>query len=170
MKKPVIEYRTLPDVPDPSVNTVFSIHPSQWHRTEWFLRGGNLAQSAAIFIPGSNPGDWPPNPQVLTRACDERIVVWLEPEDQSGLSALAAPLIVRDEVAAVVYLESSGPEHRFDEGHMQVLTAVAGMAAVAWENATILGWLQEENERLQTQLKIEHGMVGPSEKLRRSRV
>jgi two-component system response regulator HydG len=40
------------------------------------------------------------------------------------------------------------------------------MAAVAWENATILGWLQEENERLQTQLKIEHGMVGPSEKLR----
>ncbi len=123
------------------------------------------ASRAAIFIPGSNPGDWPPNPQVLTRACDERIVVWLEPEDQSGLSALAAPLIVRGEVAAVVYLESSGPEYRFDEGHMQVLTAVAGMAAVAWENATILGWLQEENERLQTQLKIEHGMVGVSDKL-----
>jgi Nif-specific regulatory protein len=40
------------------------------------------------------------------------------------------------------------------------------MAAVAWENATILGWLQEENERLQSELKIEHGMVGVSRKLR----
>jgi Nif-specific regulatory protein len=125
------------------------------------------ASRAAIFIPGSHPGDWTPNPQVLTRVCGERVVVWQEPEDQSGLSALAAPLVVRDEVAAVVYLESTGPEHRFDEGHMQVLTAVAGMAAVAWENATILGWLQEENERLQSELKIEHGMVGVSDKLHR---
>src|SRR6202050_4792418 len=40
------------------------------------------------------------------------------------------------------------------------------MAAVAWENATILGWLQEENERLQSELKIEHGMVGVSDELR----
>jgi Nif-specific regulatory protein len=84
----------------------------------------------------------------------------------SPVSYLAAPLIVRGEVAAVVYLESNEEERRFDEGHLQLLTAVAGMAAVAWENATILGWLQEENERLQSELKIEHGMVGVSEKLR----
>ncbi len=84
----------------------------------------------------------------------------------NAISYLAAPLIVRGEVAAVVYLESFEEERRFDEGHLQLLTAVAGMAAVAWENATILGWLQEENERLQSELKIEHGMVGVSEKLR----
>lgn len=124
------------------------------------------ASRAAIFIPGAHPGDWTPNPQVLMRACDERVVVWLEPEEPSGLSALAAPLVVRGEVAAVVYLESTGPEQRFDEGHLQLLTAVAGMAAVAWENATILGWLQGENERLQSALKIEHGMMGISDKLR----
>jgi len=123
------------------------------------------AVRAAILIPGSPPGDWAPNPQVLARARDERVVVWLENGDQSGLSALAAPLVVRGEVAAVVYLESAESEHRFDEGHLQLLTAVAGMAAVAWENATILGWLQEENERLQSALKIEHGMVGVSDKL-----
>ena len=125
------------------------------------------ASRAAIFIPGSHPDDWTPDPHVLARACDERVVVWVEPEDHSGLSALAAPLVVRGEVAAVVYLESTGAEHRFDEGHLQVLTAVAGMAAVAWENATILGWLQEENERLQSALKIDHDMVGASDKLRR---
>jgi transcriptional regulator with GAF, ATPase, and Fis domain len=124
------------------------------------------ASRAAILTPGSPPGDWTPNPQVLSRASDERVVVWLEDGDSPGLSALAAPLIVRGEVAAVVYLESAESEQRFDEGHLQLLTAVAGMAAVAWENATILGWLQEENERLQSALKIEHGMVGISDKLR----
>jgi transcriptional regulator with GAF, ATPase, and Fis domain len=137
------------------------------------------ASHAAIVIPGSQTGplsDEAPNAQVLGRALQERVVVWQDGawEDRTSPggspgnapSYLAAPLIVRDEVAAVVYLESVGAEHRFDEGHLQLLTAVAGMAAVAWENATILGWLQEENERLQSELKIEHGMVGVSDKLR----
>ncbi len=124
------------------------------------------ASRAAIFIPGAPPREWTPNPQVLARACDERVVVWLEEDERSDVSVLAAPLVVRGEVAAVVYLESADHEHRFDEGHLQLLTAVAGMAAVAWENATILGWLQEENERLQSELKLEHGMVGVSDKLR----
>ncbi len=124
------------------------------------------ASRAAIFIPGAPSGDWTPNPEVLARACDERVVVWLEEDELSDVSVLAAPLVVRGEVAAVVYLESADKEHRFDEGHLQLLTAVAGMAAVAWENATILGWLQEENERLQSELKLEHGMVGVSDKLR----
>jgi Nif-specific regulatory protein len=124
------------------------------------------ASRAAIFIPGAPPGEWAPNPQVLARACDEMVVIWLEGRDAAGVSVLAAPLIVRGEVAAVVYLESGETEHRFDEGHLQLLTAVAGMAAVAWENATILGWLQQENDRLQSELKLEHGMVGVSDKLR----
>jgi transcriptional regulator with GAF, ATPase, and Fis domain len=124
------------------------------------------ASRASIFIPGSTVADdSTPNPPVLERALRERVVVWQDGADDDGPSSLAAPLIVRDEVAAVVYLESQDGEHRFDEGHLQLLTAVAGMAAVAWENATILGWLQEENERLQSELKIEHGMVGVSEKL-----
>jgi transcriptional regulator with GAF, ATPase, and Fis domain len=124
------------------------------------------ASRAVIFIPGSAPLVNAATPQLLERALEERIVVWQEDADNEGLSVLAAPLIVRGEVAAVVYLESVGGEHQFDEGHLQLITAVAGMAAVAWENATILGWLQEENERLQSELKIEHGMVGVSDKLR----
>jgi len=126
------------------------------------------ASRAVIFIPGSRPAppDEAPNAEVLDRALQERVVVWQDGADSNGPSFLAAPLIVRGEVAAVVYLESVAAEHRFDEGHLQVLTAVAGMAAVAWENATILGWLQEENVRLQSELKIEHGMVGVSDKLR----
>jgi transcriptional regulator with GAF, ATPase, and Fis domain len=124
------------------------------------------AVRAGVFIPGMNPGPWTPNAEAFRRACEERIVVWLEDTDGAGFSAMAAPLVVRDEVAAVVYLESGDLKRRFDEGHLQVLTAVAGMAAVAWENATILGWLQEENERLQAELRLEHDMVGVSSKMR----
>ncbi len=124
------------------------------------------ASHAVIYIPGANPSVVPSNTGVLERTMGERIVIWQEGGDSDGVSILAAPLIVREEVAAVVYLESLDAEHHFDDGHLQLLTAVAGMAAVAWENATILGWLQEENERLQSELKIEHGMVGVSDKLR----
>ena len=144
------------------------------------------ASHAAIIIPGSKPDPLvdvaTPNPEVLDRALQERVVVWQDGAWQDGAwkdgaaqdgagadrnapSYLAAPLIVRNEVAAVVYLESLDAGNRFDEGHLQLLTAVAGMAAVAWENATILGWLQEENVRLQSELRVEHGMVGVSDKL-----
>ena len=123
------------------------------------------AERGAVFIPGVEFGAWAPNADVYRRACEERVAVWVEDADGAGLAALAAPLIVRGEVAAVVYLESADPKRRFDEGHLQLVTAVAGMAAVAWENASILGWLQEENERLEGELKLEHDMVGVSAKL-----
>jgi transcriptional regulator with GAF, ATPase, and Fis domain len=124
------------------------------------------ASHAAIYIPGSHSDEAASTAQVLERTVAERVVIWQEGAENNGRSILAAPLIVRDEVAAVVYVESLGEDHPFDEGHLQLLTAVAGMAAVAWENATILGWLQEENERLESELKIEHGLVGASDKLR----
>ena len=125
------------------------------------------ASRAGVFIPGEAAGDWTPNPALFQRACQERVAIWLDAEAKpAGLSAMAAPMLVRDEVAAVIYLESDDPKNKFDEGHLQLLTAVASMAAVAWENATILGWLQQENERLQSVLKLEHDMVGVSAKMR----
>jgi len=124
------------------------------------------ATRAGVFIPGVPPAAWKPNPEVFQRACQERIAVWLDDADRAGVSAMAAPLMVRGEVAAVIYLESTDARQKFDEGHLQLLSAVASMAAVAWENATILGWLQEENERLQSELKLDHDMVGASAKMR----
>ena len=123
-------------------------------------------ERGGVFVPGAPATDWKPNEEVFQRVSEERVAVWLEDADGAGLSAVAAPLTVRGEVAAVIYVESADPALKFDEGHLQLLTAVAGMAAGAWENATILGWLQEENQRLQQELKIEHDMVGVSAKMR----
>jgi transcriptional regulator with GAF, ATPase, and Fis domain len=123
-------------------------------------------ERGGVFSAGRAPGDWKPNEDVFRRAAEDHVAVWLEDADGAGLSAVAAPVMVRGEVAAVLYVESADPALKFDEGHLQLLTAVAGMAAGAWENATILGWLQEENQRLQQELKVEHDMVGVSAKMR----
>jgi Nif-specific regulatory protein len=125
------------------------------------------AERGAVIIPGSPfSRDWTPDAAAVDRIVNERLALWLEDANGKGLSVLGAPLVVRGEVAAVVYLESLDARRKFDEGHLQFVTAVAGMAASAWENATILSWLQEENERLATELKVEHDMVGVSPKLR----
>jgi two-component system, NtrC family, response regulator HydG len=123
-------------------------------------------ERGGVLIPGAPSGDWKPNADVFQRVSEEHIAVWLEDADGAGLSVVAAPVMVRGSVAAVIYVESADPALKFDEGHLQLLTAVAGMAAGAWENATILGWLQEENQRLQQELKLEHDMVGVSSKMR----
>lgn len=112
-------------------------------------------ERGGVFVAGSPYGDWSPNPAVMQRIEAEQRAVWCEDADGNGLAVLAAPLMVRGEVAATVYVESAKPSLRFDEGHLQLITALAGMAAGAWENATILGWLQEENERLAQELRLE---------------
>jgi transcriptional regulator with GAF, ATPase, and Fis domain/pSer/pThr/pTyr-binding forkhead associated (FHA) protein len=123
-------------------------------------------ERGGVFISGTSAADWRPNADVMRRVAEEGVAVWLEDADGAGLSAVAAPVTVRGEVAAIIYVESADPALKFDEGHLQLLTAVAGMAAGAWENATILGWLQEENQRLQQELKLDHDMVGVSVKIR----
>jgi transcriptional regulator with GAF, ATPase, and Fis domain len=124
------------------------------------------AERAGVFIPGTEPDGWAPDARVFQRICNEQVAVLVEDADGAGLAQLGAPVMVRGELAAVIYFESADPTRRVDEGHLQLATALAEMAAGAWENATILGWLQQENERLQTALKLEHDMLGVSAKMR----
>lgn len=77
-------------------------------------------------------------------------------------SLMCAPLIVFEKVSGVIYLDTSDPTVRFDEGHLQLLAGIAGIAAVALENARQMEWLEGENSRLRSTLAIEHNMVGES--------
>ena len=81
-------------------------------------------------------------------------------------SLLAVPLQVYDRVTGVLYLATSSAAARFDEDHLQLLTAIAGMAAVAMENARHVEMLSEENRRLQSEINLQHCMVGESPKMR----
>ena len=77
-------------------------------------------------------------------------------------SLMCAPLIVFEKIVGVIYLDSSDPMVRFDEGHLQLLAGIAGIAAVSLENARQMEWLEGENSRLRSTLAIEHNMVGES--------
>ncbi len=50
--------------------------------------------------------------------------------------------------------------------HLQMLTAVAGIASVALENARHVEWLESENKRLQSEISLEHSMIGESARMR----
>jgi len=81
-------------------------------------------------------------------------------------SVLAVPLEVFDRVLGVIYLDSSDPETRFGEDHLQLLTAMGSIAAPALDGARRMEWLEEENRRLQSEMNLEHNMVGESPRMR----
>ncbi|HYV25644.1 MAG TPA: sigma 54-interacting transcriptional regulator [Pyrinomonadaceae bacterium] len=81
-------------------------------------------------------------------------------------SLICVPLIVFDKTLGVIYLDTSDPIIRFDEAHLQLVAAIAGMAAVSIENARQLEWLESENSRLRSTLAIEHNMIGESAAMR----
>ncbi len=81
-------------------------------------------------------------------------------------SLMCVPLIVFEKIIGVIYLDTADPVVQFDEGHLQLLAGVAGIAAVSLENARQMEWLEDENERLRSSLAIEHNMVGESGPMR----
>ncbi len=81
-------------------------------------------------------------------------------------SVLAVPLEVFDRILGVIYLDASEPDARFDEDHLQLLTAMGSIAASALDNARRMEWLEEENRRLQSEMNVEHNMVGESPRMR----
>ena len=96
--------------------------------------------------------------------------VFEEAESLAGSEAesvLCVPLLVLEKLMGVIYLETSDVAAPFDEDHLQLLIAIASIAAVASQNALHVEWLQSENRRLQEDIAIEHNMVGESEAMRR---
>jgi transcriptional regulator with GAF, ATPase, and Fis domain len=81
-------------------------------------------------------------------------------------SLLCVPLTVFQKVIGCIYLDTTDPASRFDEEHLQLVAAIAGISAVALENARRLQWLQQENLRLNTEINLEHNMVGESARMR----
>ena len=81
----------------------------------------------------------------------------------SGTSALlCVPLRMVRRTLGIIYLATSEPATVFDNDHLQLVSAIAGIAAVAIENARHVEWLESENQRLRTDIDIEHNMVGES--------
>jgi Nif-specific regulatory protein len=81
-------------------------------------------------------------------------------------SLLCVPLVIRERVIGLIYLDTTNAAIVLDEGHLELLTAVGAIAAVAIENVQHLEWLQYENQRLQQEISLEHNMIGESARMR----
>ncbi len=82
-------------------------------------------------------------------------------------SVMCVPLIMFERKLGVLYLDSSAEHDQFNRDHLQLVTAIAGIAAVAIENARQFEWLETENERLLADVNIEHNMIGEGAAMQR---
>lgn len=78
-------------------------------------------------------------------------------------SVLCVPLIVFEKRLGVIYLDTSDRTARFDEHHLQLLTAIGCISAAAFQNVRHLQWIEGENERLQQEINLNHQMIGESQ-------
>jgi len=81
-------------------------------------------------------------------------------------SVLCVPLLVSGKVVGAIYLDSKSATRHFDEGHLQVMTAVAGIASLALDNVRHWEQLQQENQQLRAEVNLEHDMLGASQRMR----
>jgi transcriptional regulator with GAF, ATPase, and Fis domain len=81
-------------------------------------------------------------------------------------SLLCVPLTVFERVTGCIYLDSDSLANSLDEEHLQLVTAIAGISAMALENARRLQWLEEENERLTVEISQERSLVGDGARMK----
>jgi transcriptional regulator with GAF, ATPase, and Fis domain len=81
-------------------------------------------------------------------------------------SLLCVPLTVFQRVIGCIYLDSDSLNNRLSEEHLQLVTAIAGISAVALENARRQQWLELENERLTVEISQERSLVGEGARMK----
>jgi transcriptional regulator with GAF, ATPase, and Fis domain len=86
----------------------------------------------------------------------------------SGIrSVLCVPLTVMNAKTGVLYLSTRNPATLFDEQHLQLVAAIAGIGAIALEHARYVDWLEVENRQLIDQVNLGHGMVGENDRMKK---
>ncbi len=81
-------------------------------------------------------------------------------------SVLCVPIMMLDRMLGVLYLDAREPDAVFDKDHLQLVSAISAITAVAIENARHFEWLVSENQRLIADFGIEHNLVGESAPVR----
>ena len=85
--------------------------------------------------------------------------------DSEVRSLLCVPLSVFERVIGCIYVDSTTGGGRFTEDHLQLMAAIAGISAVALDNARRSQWLEQENARLLTEVRQEQSLVGEGPKM-----
>ena len=76
-------------------------------------------------------------------------------------SLICVPLVVRDASMGAIYIVN-GRRGAFDDDHLQLVTAIARLAALALGQIRHLATIEHEASRLHADLQLKHTMVGRS--------
>src|SRR4029077_7164034 len=83
-----------------------------------------------------------------------------------GVSLLCVPLTTPTISLGLIYLDTRNPATRFTNDDLQLLSAIAGLASVAIENAPKFESLGSENQRLRAEVQLQHDMIGRGPRMR----
>jgi transcriptional regulator with GAF, ATPase, and Fis domain len=81
-------------------------------------------------------------------------------------SLICVPLVSNLRRLGLIYLDTRDEAVSFTEDHLRLTTALANIAAVAFENVQHLERVEEERQRLLHSIQIEHKMIGESQPMR----
>jgi Nif-specific regulatory protein len=159
---------------------IFDVVPAE--RGAILLSGKRTREFESVYAQHRKPGGAPPVSisRTVTNQVMEREVAVLGSDiagngelknldsvvQSNAHSILCVPLAAFQKVIGCIYLDSTNPTDRFDQDHLQMLAAVAGICASALENLRRLQWLEQENLRLNTEINLEHNMVGESPRMK----
>lgn len=87
-------------------------------------------------------------------------------DSQPVQSILCVPLSTADQPFGVIYLDTSNPATPFSEDDLQLVSAVAGLASIAIENALQFERLDTENRQLRAEVNLDHDMLGQTPRMR----
>jgi len=85
---------------------------------------------------------------------------------QQPRSVLCVPLFGSQKTLGAIYLEGASPTERLDQHHLQIASAVAGIAGLALDNLRDWELLQQENQFLRAEANLEHNIVGESARMK----
>jgi transcriptional regulator with GAF, ATPase, and Fis domain len=159
---------------------IFEVVPA--HRGAILLTSDTPGEFSSVFSwdrPNGAVAPFPVSGTIVHRVLDEKVGVLSADvfgdtalEDAKSLlltetrSLLAVPLTVFDRILGLIYLDTSDPRARLDKDHLELMTAIAAVSAIALENARHVERLEDENRRLKAEISIEHNMVGESAPMR----
>ncbi len=98
-------------------------------------------------------------------ALDEKLRDVTSLNSMKVVSVLAVPLLVGDAVLGLIYLDTVRPAVTFDDNHLELLTAIAGICTLALQKVRQIENLEGENRRLRDELNITHNLMGESPRM-----
>ncbi|HTR66162.1 MAG TPA: sigma 54-interacting transcriptional regulator [Terriglobales bacterium] len=158
---------------------IFDVVPADRGAILHFVPGTEQSESAIAWDRKAGPGKPVPLSRTVVRrvvaeragllvrdvAADTNFRAVATVNEFESQSLLCVPLMRAGEVIGVIYLDSRNPGKLFDQDHLQVMTAVAGIASLALENVRQWESLKEENQLLREEINLEHNMVGASPRM-----